>query len=75
MYNDIVYTLQFDDLYANSHANEKISKGWKLLHVGQQIGDDGHTYTCYVVGATQELYDVYLKENEETDQFFEKIKR
>lgn len=75
MYNDIVFTLQFDDFSANSRSNEMITKGWKLLHVGQQIGEDGYTYTCYVVGATQELYDAYLKEEEETEQFFDSFKR
>jgi len=63
MYNDIVFTLQFDVFGANSQANEKVAQGWKLLHVGSQINEDGHTYTCYVVGATKDVYDVYLKEN------------
>lgn len=73
MYNDIVFTLQLDDFSANSRCNEMISKGWKLLHVGQQIGEDGHTYTCYVVGATQKLYDAYLKEEEAIEEFYNRI--
>ena len=32
--NDIVFTLEFSDLDANAHANEKLAEGWKLLHVG-----------------------------------------
>ena len=62
MCNDIVFTLQFDDFSANPRSNEMINKGWRLLHVGQQIREDGYTYTCYVVGATKDLYDAYLKE-------------
>lgn len=75
MHSDIVFTLQFDDLSANSLSNNKLAQGWKLLHVGQQINEDGYTYTCYVVGATKELYDAYLKQEKETDQFFEKFRR
>ena len=62
MYNDIVFTVQLDDFSANSRSNGMIAEGWRLLHIGQQTGEDGHQYTCYVVGATKDLYDAYLKE-------------
>lgn len=70
---DIVYTLEFDDFGANAKANDCLSKGWTLLHVGTKIGegdnDNGQAeyYTAYVVGANQEQYDKYQKENKDFD--------
>ncbi|MEC3608802.1 hypothetical protein P9126_17715 [Bacillus glycinifermentans] len=67
--NDIVFTLEFDDDYANSSANEYLKKGWTLLHVGQKfidISENGQVYynTVYVVGANQQQYDEYQTELE-----------
>ncbi|MCM3353174.1 hypothetical protein M3615_04800 [Bacillus halotolerans] len=67
--NDIVFTLEFDDDYANSSANEYLKEGWTLLHVGQKlidILDNGQVYynTVYVVGANQQQYDEYQTELE-----------
>ncbi|MCB4341142.1 MULTISPECIES: hypothetical protein [Bacillus] len=70
--NDIVFTLEFDDDYANSAANEYLKNGWTLLHVGQRlidILDNGQAYynTVYVVGANQQQYDEYQTELENDD--------
>ncbi|MDF2910628.1 MAG: hypothetical protein K0Q56_1509 [Sporolactobacillus laevolacticus] len=71
--NDIVFTLEFDDDYANRRANKCLKKGWKLLHVGTKFLetlDNGQAYynTAYVVGANQEIYDAYQKEQEAAKQ-------
>ncbi len=66
--NDIVFTLEFSDLNANAHANEKLAEGWTLLHVGTintaDVDENGKPflYTVYVVGANQEQYDKYSQE-------------
>ncbi|MGD2434050.1 hypothetical protein [Bacillus velezensis] len=70
--NDIVFTLEFDDDYANSAANEYLKNGWTLLHVGQKLIDtldNGQAYynTVYVVGANQQQYDEYQTELENDD--------
>lgn len=69
---DIVFTLEFDDDFANSRANNYLEKGWSLLHVGTKVVDisDGQIYynTAYVVGANQQQYDDY-KEEEKNDSF------
>lgn len=60
----IYYTLEFDDNAANEHANDLLSQGWTLLHVGSKFIDkmpNGQAYynTAYVVGATKEQYEAY----------------
>lgn len=65
-YSKIVFTLELDDDFANEKANNFMNKGWLLISVGTKmisILDNGQAYysTSYVVGATQELYDQYLK--------------
>lgn len=73
--NDIVFTLEFSDLDANAHANEKLAEGWKLLHVGtintvdEDVNGNPFLYTIYVVGANQEQYDNYLQEKYALDNF------
>lgn len=65
--NDIVFTLEFDDIYSNDRANEYLQKGWKLLHVGTKLvnSDEPADYeTSYVVGANAEQYAKYQKEQE-----------
>lgn len=65
--NDIVFTLEFDDIYSNDRANEYLQKGWKLLHVGTKLvnSDEPADYeTSYVVGANAEQYAEYQKEQE-----------
>ena len=66
-FSNIVFTLEFDDDGANSRANDFLSKGWKLISVGTKlidILDNNQAYynTSYVVGATKEQYDDYLKD-------------
>lgn len=65
--NDIVFTLEFDDIYSNDRANKYLQKGWKLLHVGTKLvnSDEPADYeTSYVVGANAEQYAEYKKEQE-----------
>ena len=70
---DIVFTQEFDDDLANSRANEYLEKGWTLLHVGTKAIDisNGQFYynTVYVVGANQQQYDDYKKEESLHDDF------
>lgn len=65
---DIIFTLEFDGDSANSRANNYLEKGWLLLHVGTKLIDyhNGQAYynTAYVVGANQEQYEQYKKEQE-----------
>lgn len=64
---DIVFTLEFDDIYSNERANKYLQKGWKLLHVGTKLvnSDEPADYeTSYVVGANAEQYAEYQKEQE-----------
>ncbi|MDT2743973.1 hypothetical protein [Enterococcus asini] len=68
-FSNIVFTLEFDDDGANSSANECLAKGWSLLSVGPKlIGTlpNGQAYynTAYVVGATKEQYEAYLKDQD-----------
>lgn len=70
--NDIVFTLEFDDDSANSRANDYLSQGWKLLHVGQKLIDileNEQVYynTAYVVGANQAQYDKYKEEQKKSN--------
>ena len=69
---NIVFTLEFDDIESNERANEYLKKGWKLLHVRTKLvssfGDDRADYeTAYVVGADKSQYEQYkldLKKDE-----------
>lgn len=74
---DIVFTLEFDDIDSNEHANEYLQKGWKLLHVGTKLvnSDEPADYeTSYVVGANAEQYAEYQKDLEDmkNDEFYPK---
>lgn len=64
--NEIVFTLEFDDDFANDRANKYLGRGWLLLHVGTKVVDihEGQIYynTAYVVGANQEQYKAYQEE-------------
>lgn len=71
---DIIFTLEFDDDSANSRANDYLEKGWTLLHVGTKLIntlDNGQAYynTTYVVGANQQQYENYKKEEDDFDHF------
>lgn len=72
-YSKIVFTLEFDDDFANSKANQYLEKGWLLLSVGPKlvdlIGENDQPYynTAYVVGATDNQYKTYLKEKNEDE--------
>lgn len=71
----IVFTLEFDDISSNKHANEYLAKGWTLLHVGTKLvnSDEPADYeTSYVLGANKEQYDSYKKELEESEALFKK---
>ncbi|WP_321382691.1 hypothetical protein [uncultured Enterococcus sp.] len=73
-YSDIVFTVEFDDDSANSRANDMLQKGWKLLSVGPKLvdileGEQAYYNTAYVVGATQEIYNQYLIEEAEEDDY------
>lgn len=62
---DIVFTLEFNDDYANDRANEYLNKGWLLLHVGTKTLDvDGEAIynPVYVLGANQQQYEEYKEE-------------
>lgn len=67
-YSKIVYTLEFDDEFAGAITNQFLKKGWLLLSVGPKtidsIGEYDKPYysTAYVVGATEEKYQEYLRE-------------
>jgi hypothetical protein len=68
---NIVFILKFsDDTWALNKANNYLAKGWRLLHVGtetssEQVNDGSYPLTtAYVVGANQEQYDEYLKEQD-----------
>lgn len=65
---EIVFTLEFDDDSANSRANSYLEKGWTLLHVGSKLieyhNEQAYYNTAYVVGANQEQYEQYKKEQE-----------
>ncbi len=74
---DIVFTLEFDDIDSNEHANEYLQKGWKLLHVGTKLvnSDEPADYeTAYVVGANSEQYAEYQNDLEDmkNDEFYPK---
>lgn len=74
---NIVFTLEFDDIYSNEHANEYLQKGWTLLHVGTKLvnSDEPADYeTSYVVGANAEQYAVYQKEQEKTKNAGQNVK-
>lgn len=61
--NDIVFTLELDDVEANSKVNDYLQDGWTLLHVGTKSDEDEerrlHFSVVYVVGANKELYEQY----------------
>ncbi len=66
---NIVFTLQFSDLLANERANDYLAKGWTLVSVGpvcvNTLGNGQADYEMsYVVGANQQQYDEYKKEQE-----------
>ncbi|WP_288718190.1 hypothetical protein [uncultured Limosilactobacillus sp.] len=66
---NIVFTLQFSDLLANEHANAYLAKGWTLVSAGPVCAgmlDNGQAdyEMSYVVGANQQQYDEYKKEQE-----------
>lgn len=68
-YSKIVFTLEFDDDYANSSANDYLKIGWLLISVGPKLikildNDQAYYNTAYVVGATQEQYEKYLQDLE-----------
>ncbi|WP_223319029.1 hypothetical protein [Leuconostoc mesenteroides] len=70
--NDIVFTIEFDDDSANSRANEYLSQGWTLLHVGQKLIDileneQAYYNTTYVLGANQAQYDKYKEEQKQAN--------
>ncbi|OOK86936.1 hypothetical protein B0B48_03820 [Lactobacillus gasseri] len=74
---NIVFTLEFDDIYSNEHANEHLQKGWTLLHVGTKLvnSDEPADYeTSYVVGANAEQYAEYQKEQEKTKNAGQNVK-
>lgn len=77
-YSKIVFTLEFDDDAANNRANELLQKGWLLLHVGTKVidildTDQAYYNTVYVVGATKEQYDQYLKDEAEFNKQWEEF--
>ena len=64
---NIVFTLQFNDLLANKRANAYLAKGWTLVSAGPvcvNVLDNGQAdyEMSYVVGANQQQYDEYKKE-------------
>lgn len=63
---NIIYTLEFDSDQSNETTNEYLAKGWQLLYVGQKsyIDSSGNLLcnTSYVIGATQQVYDAWKKE-------------
>lgn len=69
---EIVYVLEFDDDSAIATANDFLANGWKLISVGPKLIstlENGQAYynIAYVVGATKDLYDDYLKSLSESD--------
>lgn len=65
-YSKIVFVKEFNDDFAESRANDFLSAGWVLISVGPkliEILENGQAYynTAYVVGATAEQRDAYLK--------------
>lgn len=64
--DEIVFTLEFDDDFANDRANRYLEKGWRLLHVGTKVvginNEQFYYNTAYVVGADQEQYKAYQEE-------------
>lgn len=66
---NIVFKLQFSDTLANKHANTYLAKGWTLVSagpvcVGMLINGQADYEMSYVVGANQEQYEEYKKEQE-----------
>lgn len=76
--DDIVFVEEFDGTDSKERANELLSKGWKLLHVGTKIVDvidsinQADYETSYVLGANKEQYEIYKKEDEESEAKFRK---
>ncbi|WP_323062904.1 hypothetical protein [Limosilactobacillus reuteri] len=65
--DDIVFTIEISDAYANKKANKFLEKGWKLLSVGSvcvDILDNGQAdyEMAYVLGANAKQYSEYKKE-------------
>ena len=75
---DIVFTLELDGGGANERSNNYLKKGWKLLHVGQKafkVLENGQIYysTVYVVGANNNVYDNWKKDQENSKQLEKEI--
>ncbi|EAD9739945.1 hypothetical protein APD65_00035 [Listeria monocytogenes] len=67
-YSKIKFVLELNDDNASDSANSYLKKGWLLISVGTKLTDvfneQAYYSTSYVVGATQEQYDDYLKDQE-----------
>ncbi|KGL44088.1 hypothetical protein [Listeria newyorkensis] len=65
-YSKIVFVLELNDDSADNSTNSYLEKGWLLISVGPKLTDitnsQAYYSTSYVVGATREQYDEYLKD-------------